>query len=94
MNTETTSTLQQQKTKQMYLRNPLVNRNGSVTPRPCTTTDLALVYGVDRRTIANWLKPFADEIGKRNTYYFTQKQVEVIFEKLGKPKELEFECIL
>jgi hypothetical protein len=90
MNTQTTNALQQQKTKQMYLRNPLINRNGSVTPRPCTTTDLAVVYGVNRRTLANWLKPFADQIGKRNTYYFTQKQVKVIFEKLGVPRDVYY----
>jgi hypothetical protein len=90
MNTQNTNALQQQKTKQLYLRNPLINRNGSVTPRPCTTTDLAVVYGVNRRTLAKWLKPFADAIGEKVSYYFTQKQVEVIFEKLGVVREVDW----
>jgi hypothetical protein len=79
------------KTKLLYLKNPLLNRNGSITPRPCTTTDLSLVYGVNRRTVAVWLRPFRAMLGERISYYYTQKQVELIFEKLGAPRDLEWE---
>lgn len=79
--------------KLQYLKNPLVNPNGTITIRPCTTTDLGMVYGVDRRTIHAWLKPFEAEIGKRISYYFTQKQVQVIFDKLGEPPVVDFEKI-
>jgi hypothetical protein len=79
------------KTKLTILKNPLVNVNGSITPRPCTTTDLAHVYGVNRRTINSWLKPFATLIGERTAYYYTQKQVEIIFEKLGDPMPIDFD---
>lgn len=79
------------KHKLSILKNPLVNVNGSITPRPCTTTDLAHVYGVNRRTINSWLKPFDAEIGKRTAYYYTQKQVQVIFEKLGEPMPIDFD---
>jgi hypothetical protein len=77
--------------KIIYLKNPLVNVNGTITPRPCTTTDLAMVYGVNRRTVAIWMKPFDKEIGKKEAYYFTQKQVETIFTKLGEPRTFDFE---
>lgn len=79
------------KHKLSILKNPLVNVNGSITPRPCTITDLAHVYGVNRRTINSWLKPFDSEIGKRTAYYYTQKQVQVIFEKLGEPMPIDFD---
>jgi hypothetical protein len=91
MNKETTTHNKQFKIKQICMSNPLINFNGSITPRPCTVTDFAIVYGVDRRTLGIWLKPFANEIGERKTYYFTQKQVELIFEHLGQPREFDFE---
>jgi hypothetical protein len=77
--------------KHNYIKNPLVNNDGSITPRPCTVTDLAMIYGVNRRTINTWLKPFEAEIGKRSAYYFTQKQIQIIFEKLGEPMPVDFE---
>jgi hypothetical protein len=79
------------KKRNFYLQNPLINNNGTITPRPCTNTDLCMVYGVHRRTIEAWLKPFSAQIGDRVSYYYTQKQVEFIFEKLGEPKDFDFE---
>jgi hypothetical protein len=80
-----------QKTKLQILKNPLVNSDGSVTARPCTNMDLCTVYGVGRRTMISWLKPFSNEIGQRISYFYTQKQVDIIFEKLGEPQNVNFE---
>lgn len=80
-----------ERTKLQILKNPLVNIDGTVTPRPCTNVDLGFVYGVDRRTIIAWLKPFEAEIGKRISYFYTQRQVQIIFEKLGEPQNVDFE---
>ena len=73
------------------LKNPLINLDGSISPRPCTNVDLGLVYGVDRRTVIAWLKPFEKEIGSRISYFYTQKQVQLIFDKLGEPQHIDFE---
>jgi hypothetical protein len=67
--------------------NPLINKKGIVSPRPCTNKDLAFVYGINRRTFGIWLKPHAELIGRKYTYYYTQKQVELIFQLLGKPRK-------
>lgn len=66
--------------------NPLINKDGSITARPCSVRDLTMVYGVSYKTMRSWLMPFAKEIGIRNSYMFTILQIELIFEKLGKPK--------
>ena len=80
-----------EKSKLQILKNPLINVDGTVSPRPCTNVDLGFVYGVDRRTIIAWLKPFDKEIGQRISYFYTQKQVKIIFEKLGEPLNIDFE---
>jgi hypothetical protein len=50
--------------------------------------ELAHLYGVSLKTFHAWLKPFEKEIGKRpKTYYYSAKQVKIIFEKLGNPYE-------
>lgn len=66
--------------------NPLINKDGSITARPCSVRDLTMVYGVSYKTMRSWLMPFAKEIGIRNSYMFTILQIDLIFEKLGKPK--------
>lgn len=80
-----------QKTKLQILKNPLINVDGSITARPCTNVDLGVVYGVNRRTIITWLKPFEKEIGQRISYFYTQKQVQIIFDCLGEPQYIDFE---
>lgn len=47
--------------------------------------ELAVIYQVDRRTLAKWMKPFAEEIGKRIGYYYQVQQVRIIFQKLPLP---------
>lgn len=46
---------------------------------------LSELYGVNKRTMARWLKPFETEIGKRIGYYFSVAQVKTIFQKLDLP---------
>lgn len=77
--------------KSTALTNPLINTNGSITARPCSVRDLQMVYGISYKTMRSWLKPFAEEIGIRNTYLFTILQVETIFKKLGTPKFYDFD---
>ena len=79
------------RTKKRILLNPLINMNGTITARPCTKTDLGMVYGVHRKTISKWIKPFVQEVDKRLSHYYTQAQVEFIFQKLGTPKNFDFE---
>lgn len=53
--------------------------------KPYTTRELAILYGVNYKTFLNWIKPFKDEIGKKNGRFLTIPQVKVIFEKLDYP---------
>ncbi|MBX7227788.1 MAG: DUF4248 domain-containing protein [Chitinophagales bacterium] len=53
--------------------------------RPCCLKDLAMMYDVKPRTIKVWLKPFEEAIGEKNGRYYTIRQMEIIFEKLGEP---------
>lgn len=56
-----------------------------VRARPCSVKELSTMYGVCRRTMCKWLVPYADDLGKRQGRYYSIKQVEIIFEKLGIP---------
>jgi hypothetical protein len=57
--------------------------------RPYTLKELANLYSVSRLTFKRWLKPFEKEIGERNGYFFSVKQIEIILDKLGKPDGLD-----
>ena len=60
--------------------------DGEAQVKPYLPSELAKLYGISVNTFRGvWLKPFQQEIGKRNGYYYTIKQVEIIFSKLGKP---------
>jgi hypothetical protein len=43
---------------------------------------------VDERTIKKWMKPFAEQIGKRQGRFYNVVQVKLIFEKLGLPHRI------
>lgn len=47
--------------------------------------ELAKLYQVSRDTFLEWLKPFKEEIGKREGRYYTITQVKIIFGKLDLP---------
>jgi hypothetical protein len=59
--------------------------------KPYSTRELARIYGVCDRTFLKWLKPFISLIGAKQGRYYTVAQVEMIFEKLGKPYRLKEE---
>ena len=56
-----------------------------ITLKPYTVLELARMYEVSDRTLKKWLKPFEEEVGKKNGYFYTIAQVKIIFEKLGMP---------
>jgi hypothetical protein len=62
-----------------------MSKSGEVSIRPYTHKELAALNGVSWLTFQRWLKPFADEIGVKNGHFYTARQVEIIFQKLGKP---------
>jgi len=63
----------------------------SVKPRPCSYKDLMTLYGMSRKTLMLWLRPFMEEIGPKDGWYLTKAQVEIVFEKLGAPDEFDEE---
>jgi len=62
-----------------------VVKSGEFDLRPCTPADLCKMYGVTRKTILRWLKPFAKEIGQRYGHFYNIAQVEKIVKILGVP---------
>jgi hypothetical protein len=54
--------------------------------RPYNSKELAAFYGVNSRTFYRWLSPYLQHIGPRSGRFFTQLQVEIIFQALGRPK--------
>ena len=67
-----------------------VNENvTSINVRPYNYKELTTLYGVSQRTFKTWLEPFMGEIGEKRGRYFTVKQMEVIFKKLGFPKNMQ-----
>jgi hypothetical protein len=52
--------------------------------KPMTRAGLANYYNVNVRTFKKWIRPFEKEIGKPEGNIYTPRQVEIIFQKLGK----------
>ena len=50
---------------------------------------LAAIYGEDTRIIKKWLEPLKEIIGKKTGQYYSPKQVTIIFEELGYPKDTD-----
>jgi transposase-like protein len=63
--------------------------SGKIQVRPLTIGELSRIYEVDRRTLYNWIKPFAEEIGERRGRFYSIPQVLLIIEKLGIPHTVE-----
>lgn len=61
----------------------------TITVRPYSYKELVVLYGVSQRTFKNWLEPFMAEIGEKRGRFFNVKQMEVIFRKLGYPKNMQ-----
>ena len=51
--------------------------------------ELSKLYEQSVKTMNRWLKPHVDTIGQRQGRYYTVKQVELIFEALGLPKDYD-----
>lgn len=51
-----------------------------------TTKELSEIYEVSEKIIRNWITPFEAEVGKKKGHYYTPKQSEIIFAKLGIPQ--------
>jgi transposase-like protein len=61
------------------------NMKERVEIRHYSTKELAKFYGVCDKTLRKWMKPFASDIGEKQGRFYTAAQVQVIFEKLGRP---------
>jgi hypothetical protein len=53
--------------------------------KPYSAQELAALYYVTRPTLRRWLKPHLPVIGTRYGHFYTSKQVEIIFSKIGWP---------
>ena len=53
--------------------------------KPYTQTELAIIYGVCRKTIKRWIEELKDETGPKKGRYYSIKQVKIIFENLNIP---------
>ena len=60
-----------------------------ISVRPYSYKELITLYGVSQRTFKTWLAPFMGELGEKHGRYFTVKQTEVIFKRLGFPKDVQ-----
>ncbi len=47
--------------------------------------ELAEAYGVTLKTFNSWIEPLQDIIGEYRGKSFTPKQVEIIYDLLGRP---------
>ena len=56
--------------------------------KPYCYKELETLFGVSRKTLKTWLRPFWKDIGQKQGRYFTIKQIKVIFEKVGMPDDL------
>jgi len=52
--------------------------------KPRSKKQMAVAYGVDRRTFMKWIKPFMHLIGEYSGT-FTPKQVKTIYDHIGSP---------
>jgi transposase-like protein len=57
----------------------------TVEIRHYSTKELARFYGVCDKTLLKWMKPFSAHIGEKQGRFYTVAQVQIIFEKLGRP---------
>jgi hypothetical protein len=64
------------------------NGETSFTLTPLTTSQISDLYGVTRKTLNKWMKPFCCEIGEKIGRYYTIAQVKVIFDRLGLPNDV------
>jgi hypothetical protein len=61
----------------------------TVPTRPYTHKELASLYQVSWPTLKKWIEPYLDEIGEKIGHFYTIKQVEIIFQLVGRPDLVE-----
>lgn len=66
-----------------------ISKNKTIPLRPYSLKELAALYDVKPRTVKIWLQPFSSDIGDKKGRFYTIKQVEIIFDKIGEPKEMD-----
>jgi hypothetical protein len=59
--------------------------------RPYTLKELTRLYGVTKPTLVSWLKPLQTAIGLKTGRYYTVKQIDIIFQHIGFPKNISDE---
>ena len=57
--------------------------------KPYTVKELCALYETSFKTFKKWLRPFQELLGVRVGWYYSVRQVEVIFYKLGVPYRVE-----
>ncbi len=71
------------------MENKKAKESQAIPLKPYTTKELCAIYKVDRRTFKKWIKPFEEEIGERLGWYYTTRQVRIIFQKLDLPETFD-----
>lgn len=57
--------------------------------KPYSMKQLCSIYQISDKTMRKWLKPFSEQIGKRQGHIYNVAQVNVIFSRLGVPSILD-----
>lgn len=70
----------------MIRNNVLDKIRGKAPLQPYTTEEMASLYNITTKTFLKWIEPFVNDIGEKIGWYFNVRQVEVIFEKIGRPE--------
>ena len=63
-----------------------MSTTNDVTVKAYTMKELSALYGISPRAFKTWLEPHEDVIGKKKGWYYTARQVKIMFEKLGLPE--------
>jgi len=67
--------------------NTVIEKITSHAPlQPYTTDELAMLYGITSKTFLKWLEHFKSEIGQKVGWHFHIRQVNITFDKLGRPE--------
>lgn len=72
----------------MIRKDLLTSINNEAPSQPYTTEELSLLYGITTKTFLKWILPFKEQIGQKIGWYYNIRQVNVIFENLGRPEKL------
>jgi len=73
--------------KSTFNHQTYIMSNQVIVIKPYSTKELSHMYGVSDRVFRKWLKPFEEAIGKKTGHFYTNIQIEIIFEKLGYPNK-------